>query len=88
MVLLLALVGCSGDEDDGQAEAEATADDLATALEAGDFGDLDLSGSTSKEVRRDFRATVEGMNGREPTVEASGVEVSDDGDSATATLAW
>lgn len=87
LILLLVLAGCSDGQDEDEADAEAVADDLATALEAGDFGDLDLSGATSKQVRRDYRAVVDGMSGREPTVEVTGVELGDD-DTATATLSW
>lgn len=89
LILLLVLAGCSdGQDEEDESGAEAAADDLATALAAGDFGDLDLSGATSKQVRKDYGATVEGMAGREPTVEVSGVELAEGGDSATATLAW
>jgi cell division protein FtsI/penicillin-binding protein 2 len=88
LILLLVLAGCSDGQDEDASKAEATADDLAAALEAGDFGDLDLSGSTSKEVDKDYQATIDGMVGREPTVKVSGVEVADGGDDATVTLAW
>src|ERR1700754_1706857 len=88
LILLLVLAGCSDGQDEDEGAAEAAADDLAAALEAGDFGDLDLSGSTSKEVGKDYRATVDGMAGREPTVEVGGVQVAEDGDAATATLSW
>ncbi len=88
IVSVLVLVGCSGDQDEEESKAEGAADKLAAALEAGDFGDVDLSGSTTKEVRKDYAATVEGMSGREPTVTVKKVEVAEDGDAATATLAW
>ena len=87
-VVLLLLTGCSGGEDEDEANAEGAADDLAASLEAGDFADLELAGSTSKEVKKDYAATVEGMGGLEPTVSAAGAEVAEDGDTATVTLAW
>jgi cell division protein FtsI/penicillin-binding protein 2 len=87
-VSVLVLVGCSGDQDEDGSAADSAADKLAAALEAGDFGDVVLSGSTTKEVRKDYAATVDGMGGREPTVEVATVEVAEDGDTATATLAW
>ena len=86
--LVLVLVGCSGGQDEDESAADGAADRLAAALEAGDFGDVELSGSTTKEVRKDYAATVEGMSGREPTVKVEKVEVAEDGDAATATLAW
>ena len=88
IVSVLVLVGCSGDQDEEESKAEGAADKLAAALEAGDFGDVDLSGSTPKEVRKDYAATIEGMSGREPTVTVEKVEVAEDGDAATATLSW
>ena len=88
MAAVLVLVGCSGDQDEDESAADGAADKLAAALEAGDFGDVDLSGSTTKEVRKDYAATVDGMGGREPTVTVEKVEVAEDGDTATATLAW
>ncbi len=88
VALVLVLVACSGDQDEDESAAAAAADRLAAALEAGDFGDVGLSGSTTKEVRKDYAATVEGMAGREPTVTVAEVDVAEDGDAATATLAW
>ncbi len=88
IALVLVLVGCSGDQDEDESAADGAADRLAAALEAGDFGDVALSGSTTKEVRKDYAATIDGMGGREPTVTVEQVEVAEDGDAATATLAW
>ena len=62
--LFLVLVGCSGGQDEDESAADGAADRLAAALEAGDFADVELSGSTTKEVRKDYAATVEGMSGR------------------------
>ena len=87
-VLLLVLVGCSDGQDEDEANAEGAADDLAAALEAGDFADLDLSGATSGEVKKDYATTIEGMGGLEPTVTVEDVQVADDGDTADVTLAW
>ncbi len=64
--LLLVLAGCSDGQDEDEAQADGAADDLAAALEAGDFADLDLAGATAKEVKKDYAATVEGMGGLEP----------------------
>ena len=86
--LLLVLAGCSDGQDEDEAQADGAADDLAAALEAGDFADLDLSGATTKEVKKDYAATVEGMGGLEPSVSVEDVEVAEDGDIATVTLAW
>ncbi|MET0524678.1 MAG: penicillin-binding transpeptidase domain-containing protein, partial [Nocardioides sp.] len=87
-VVVLLLTGCSGGDDEDEANAEGAADDLAASLEAGEFADLELAGSTSKEVEQDYAATVEGMGGIEPTVSVAGAEVAEDGDTATVTLAW
>ena len=88
IALLVVLTGCSGGDDEDTEGAEAAADDLATALAAGDFTDLELDGATSKQVRRDFRATVGRMGGLEPGVEVEDVEVADGGDTAEVTLSW
>jgi len=86
-VLLLAVTACSGDGED-EAAADAAAADLAEALAAGDFSDVELSGTTSRRAKKDYAATVDGMDGREPSVSVEDVEESEDGDTSTATLAW
>ena len=53
--LLLVLAGCSDGQDEDEAQADGAADDLAAALEAGDFADLDVSGATTKEVKKGAR---------------------------------
>jgi cell division protein FtsI/penicillin-binding protein 2 len=88
MLLLLLLTGCSGGDGEDEANAEGAADDLAASLEAGEFGDVELAGATSKEVEQDYAATIEGMGELEPTVTVEGAEVADDGNTATVTLAW
>ena len=87
-VLLLVLAGCSDGQDEDESAAEAAADDLAAALTAGDFLEVDIRGETRKAVSADYAEAVEGMTGRRPGVTVEGVEVAEDGDSATVTLAW
>jgi cell division protein FtsI/penicillin-binding protein 2 len=87
-VLLLVLAGCSDGQDEDESNADAAADDLAAALTAGDFLEVDIRGATQKAVSKDYAATIEGMSGRRPGVTVEDVEVAEDGDSATVTLAW
>ncbi|WP_340538952.1 penicillin-binding transpeptidase domain-containing protein [Nocardioides sp. GXZ039] len=90
LVLAAGLAACSGDDggDSGQpgADADATATALASWLSGGEIGDLAFDGSTVKEVESDHADLVEAMGDVTPTVTAG--DVSEDGDSATATLSW
>lgn len=62
------------------------ADHLATALSSGSFAGVEFTRRTSAEVDKAYGATVEGMGDTEPGVTAH--DVSESGDSATATLTW
>jgi len=68
-------------------DPDDAADTLAAALVSGDFGAVALaSGQTIDEVATDYAAVVKGMGDVTPKVSAG--DVQEDGDSATATLAW
>jgi hypothetical protein len=76
-LLLLPLTACS----DQQAAAEQTAEELASALVAGD-----VSSVAGQEAQRSYREVVEGLGEVEPKVEVD--EVERDGDTATVVLSW
>ncbi|WP_262347507.1 penicillin-binding transpeptidase domain-containing protein [Nocardioides dongxiaopingii] len=88
-VLVLGLVACSGDDPDpGDAgdSADGTAAALAAALGSGDVSDVPFDGVAAGEVGDDLAAVVEAMGDITPEVTLGDVE--EDGDEATATLAW
>jgi cell division protein FtsI/penicillin-binding protein 2 len=79
-ILLMLIAACGSGAD--QKAAEALASQLATALTAGQLGDLPIRGGGQAELD----AVVAGMDGIPATVTVDTVEV--EGDSATATLGW
>jgi cell division protein FtsI/penicillin-binding protein 2 len=82
-----ALVGCDAAEKVTGPDADQAADALASALATGNLSDVAFAGEeTSEEVTADYTAVVEGLGDMKPTVTAGGV--TEDGDKATATLAW
>lgn len=78
--VLLLLPGCSSGAD--QEAAEGLASQLATALSAGQLGDVPVLGGGQEELD----TIVAGMDDTPAMVSVDTVEV--EGDSATATLAW
>ncbi|MDQ4052972.1 MAG: penicillin-binding transpeptidase domain-containing protein [Actinomycetota bacterium] len=86
--LALTLTACSGDSEPGDdpSSPEGAATALAEGLGAGDLAGVEFVSATHEDVTADYRATVEGMGDVTPTVEPGDVE--EDGDAATATLAW
>ncbi|MEJ7833187.1 MAG: penicillin-binding transpeptidase domain-containing protein [Nocardioides sp.] len=83
---LLVLSGCDSAPglDEGP-DPDAAVEALAEALVTGDFTDVAFASTTPEEVSATYEATVVGME-TEPMVEPG--EIEQDGDSATATLAW
>ena len=79
-ILLMLIAACGSGAD--QKAAEALASQLATALTAGQLGDVPIRGGGQAELD----AVVAGMDGIPATVTVDTVEV--EGDSATATLGW
>jgi cell division protein FtsI/penicillin-binding protein 2 len=87
LLLLGALTACDAADKVTGPDPDDAADTLADALVTGDFGDVALtSGQTVDEVATDYANVVEGMGDLTPAVSAGDVE--EDGDTATATLAW
>ena len=81
------LVGCDAAEKVTGPDPDKAADALASALATGNLSDVAFAGEeTSEEVTADYTAVVEGLGDMKPTVTAGGV--TEDGDKATATLAW
>jgi hypothetical protein len=89
-VLVLAtgsLVACDAAEKVSGPDPGEAADTLAAALASGDFTEVALAGEqTAQQVGADYRAVVEGMGDLTPTVTAGAVQ--EEGDAASATLAW
>ncbi|WP_139979976.1 penicillin-binding transpeptidase domain-containing protein [Nocardioides litoris] len=89
LALALALVACTDDAPDpaevGET-AEGTAARLADALEARSLDEVPFTEVTGAEASADLGDVVEGMGDRSPQVELG--EVTEDGESATATLTW
>nr|WP_157345327.1 penicillin-binding transpeptidase domain-containing protein [Nocardioides sp. MAH-18] len=82
-----ALTACDAADKVTGPDPDDAADTLALALVGGDFSDVALtSGQTVDEVATDYSTVVEGMGDLTPTVTAGGVE--EDGETASATLAW
>jgi cell division protein FtsI/penicillin-binding protein 2 len=86
-----ALVGCDAAEKVTGPDPDKAADALASALASGSFADVAFTGDqTPEQVGADYTAVVEGLadslGSLTPTVTAGGV--TEDGDKATATLAW
>ena len=79
-VLVMVLAACGSGAD--QEAAEGLSSQLATALTAGQLGDVPIQGGGQAELD----AVVAGMDGIPATVTVDTVEL--DGDSATATLGW
>ncbi len=89
LLVATSLMGCDAAKEaaDPGPDPDQAADALAAAMVSGDFTDVALAGGqTPSEVGADYAAVVKGMGDLEPTVTAGGVE--EDGDAATATLAW
>lgn len=87
ILVLGALTACSAADKVTGPDADEAADTLAEALATGDFGDVALaSGQTVDEAATAYASVVEGMGDLTPTVSAG--DVTEDGDTATATLAW
>jgi cell division protein FtsI/penicillin-binding protein 2 len=81
------LVGCDAAEKVTGPDPDKAADALASALATGNLSDVAFAGDeTSEEATADYTAVVEGLGDMKPTVTAGGV--TEDGDKATATLAW
>jgi len=81
----------TGQQVSGPDPAE-TAQELAAALESGDFGDIAFAGSTAQAVGHDYAAVVDGLGDLTPSVHAGDVREGSgsggSGDTATAELAW
>lgn len=87
LLALGTLTACSAADKVTGPDPDDAADTLAEALATGEFEDVALpSGQTVDEVAGDHAAVVEGMGGLTPVVSAG--DVVEDGDTATATLAW
>ncbi|GAA1777678.1 penicillin-binding transpeptidase domain-containing protein [Nocardioides hankookensis] len=81
------LVGCDAKDKVTGPDPDKAADALAAALATGDFADVALADDqTPTAVDADYAEVVDGLGDLTPTVTAGGVE--EDGDTATATLAW
>lgn len=78
-----ALSACSGDDQDGAADAVG---ELAAGLRSGDLGDVAFEGSSVDEVNEAYGATIAPMGDLAREVKSADVVV--DGDTATASLAW
>lgn len=85
VTLLLVLSACSSGEDSAEA-ADGAAQDLAEALASGDLVDVVFVDTFEKAAQKDYDETVESLGEVTPTVEVE--ELADQGDQATATLAW
>jgi cell division protein FtsI/penicillin-binding protein 2 len=82
-----ALTGCTGSDEPAGPDPDQAADALAAALASGDFADVAFAeDQTPTAVDADYAEVVDGLGDLTPTVTAGGV--SDDGATATATLAW
>ncbi|KQW47721.1 penicillin-binding protein [Nocardioides sp. Root1257] len=82
-----ALAGCDAKDKVTGPDPDKAADALAAALATGDFADVAFTDDqTPTAVGADYAEVVDGLGDLTPTVTAGGVE--EDGDSATATLAW
>lgn len=86
-----ALVGCDAAEKVSGPDPDEAADALAAALASGSFADVPFTGEqTPEQVTTDYAAVVEGLasssGSLKPAVTAGGV--TEDGNQATATLAW
>lgn len=87
LLALGTLTACDAADRVAGPDPDEAADVLAQALVTGDFGDVALtSGQTVDEVATDHATVVEEMGDLTPVVSAGGVE--EDGETATATLAW
>ncbi|MFC6343843.1 NTF2-like N-terminal transpeptidase domain-containing protein, partial [Nocardioides hankookensis] len=81
------LVGCDAKDKVTGPDPDKAADALAAALATGDFADVALADDqTPTAVDADYAEVVDDLGDLTPTVTAGGVE--ENGDTATATLAW
>ncbi len=89
-VLVLGLAACSGDGEGGSGEAGGGADGTASALVAGlvagELGQVPFTEESGSAVTEDYAEVVDGLGELTPEVVLG--EVEEDGDAATATLAW
>ena len=87
LLTLGALTACSAAEKITGPDAGDAAETLAAALESGDFGEVALAGEQTRSgVETAYVGVVEGMGDVTPRVTAG--DVTEEGDTATATLAW
>ncbi|MDF1604372.1 penicillin-binding transpeptidase domain-containing protein [Nocardioides sp. YIM 152315] len=83
------LVACSGSDEGSGPDPEEAADALAEAFVSGDFSAVGLAADRDEAgVADEYAEVVDGMGDLTPTVAAGDVQEGDEGDSATATLAW
>jgi cell division protein FtsI/penicillin-binding protein 2 len=83
------LVACSGSGEDSGPDPEEAADALAEAFVSGDFTDVAVADDRDPAgVADEYAEVVDGMGDLTPTVSAGDVQEGEEGDSATATLAW
>lgn len=83
------LVACSGSDGDSRPDPDEAVGALAAAFGSGDFSGVALSGELDAAgVATDYDEVVEGMGDLTPTVSAGDAQESEDGDTATAPLAW
>lgn len=83
------LVACSGSGDDPAPDPDEAVGALAAAFGSGDFSGVALAGELDATgVAAEYDEVVEGMGDLSPTVSAGDAEESEDGDTATAPLAW
>lgn len=87
VILTGSLLGCdSAVEKITGPDPNVAAKDLASALASGDFAEVAFVTDTPAEVTRSYDKTVEGMGELAPSVSSG--DVSEDGNTATATLTW
>lgn len=91
LALALLAAGCTGSDDGAEGEGpQAAAERLAQGLADGDLAEVTFTRETVEEVTEQRAAVVEGLLAQlgeaEPAVEVA--DVAEEGDSATATLAW
>ena len=84
--LAVVLTGCSGEDEPDSSSPDGAVAALAEGLGAGDLAGVEFVSVTPEDVAADYDATVTGMGEVTPTVDPGAV--SEEGDSATATLTW
>ena len=80
------LVACTEDGDEGP-DPRPAAEELASALAAGDLEEVELGGPLAAEAPEAYTAAVAGLGEVDPEVTVEDVQQAD-GSAATATLAW